>query len=302
MTRTPADADDVRSILDSLRIDPRTWTASVGGASVKSTSMGLFSSSSFASPASMVGAGLGSALAIASSSGCAVSLFSARTRPALSFAYASLSSCEYTCRPARQSLLVGSEITVTTTELDASRRYTARLTTDAVGRITRQSERCACATTTAAGSTKRDIEPSDGCADGATKTCTHQATIATTNVGDTEFELHADGELDGHTTIKVRAAGRLDFTVTELGTRLFAIGGVHRIRVGAAVRVVASAYGDDGGMLVIGSGGVRAGSSAPDRLEVGNGYLEAVGIAEGDAELTLSAAGAETVARFSVGE
>lgn len=246
-----------------------------------------------------------SVLAGALAAGCSISAFELGERTTgetgtLAFEYTELSSCLFGCG-LDKAVLLGSEVTITTTRLDPNKRYTARLATNAIGKISRQSESCSCTVTRGGESTSSSVEPTATCSNGATKECFHQLTIATSDAGEVKLEMLADGTLADRATVKVRDAKRIELAAKIQGDPIALEDGAYRVRIGTNVSIVAKAF-DDGGELVSGKGGITLRSADSKVLKPQEYFLGAMAMATGEADLTVSASGVETVATFRIFE
>lgn len=217
----------------------------------------------------------------------------------LSFEYTSL-DCLFGCGVEKPAL-AGSEVTITTRGLDPSKRYAASMTGASIGKITRQSESCSCTSSSGSTSSSRGVDATASCGAGETKECFHQVTIATDKVGDAKLEMRVGNELVDSTTIKARAATRIDVTARIDGNDLPPKDGTYEAKVGTSVYLSAKAY-DDNGPLVTGDDGIALASADKKVLSVQSYLLGVRAVSAGETDLTLTATGTQSVMRFRIVE
>lgn len=217
----------------------------------------------------------------------------------LSFEYTSL-DCLFGCGLDKPTL-VGSEVTITTRGLDPSKRYTAKLATNAIGKIVRQDQSCSCTSSSGNTTTTRGVDPGATCAAGEEKSCFHQVTVSTENVGDAKLEIRVGDTLVDSTTMKARAATSIDVSARADGNDLVQKDGVYEAKVGTSIYLTATPYGESG-QLITGGESIKLQSADP-KIVKAQGYLLGLrAMATGETDVRITATGAANVLKFRIVE
>ncbi len=145
------------------------------------------------------------------------------------------------------------------------------------------------------------MDPGSTCSAGEEKSCFHQVTVEAVNVGDAKLEIRTGETLVDSTTMKSRAATRIDVSARAEGNDLAPKDGVYEAKIGTSIYLSATAYGE-GGQLITGGKSMRLQSSDPKVLKAESYLLGVRAMATGETEVKLTATGAESVLRFRIVE
>jgi hypothetical protein len=208
-----------------------------------------------------------------------------------------------------QATLQGSLVTVGAQSRDPNTRFTARLADGKVGSIASQREECSCDSSSSSSSSSSSVAPGGTCPSGATKSCTIDVDVQTTNAGDTKIEMvDPQGNVNDTITLHVRPAARIDLAVLVDANPITAgRDGAYSVHRGTNFGVQSTVYDASGSKLVYTQHGVSHYYAdltvlSPDTHEVfGATDIEAVVTGRaGDTEIVCNAPGAQTTARFHV--
>lgn len=219
------------------------------------------------------------------------------------FEYSS-SSCLFGCSMERPAL-AGSIVTVVARTEEGDRRLTARIAGSSSARIAEQRESCHCDD----GDTSRNVEPAERCLERETKRCSLSVDVDARAPGDASLELtDASGALVDRTTLRIRAAARVDLEVRADRTALAPeADGVFEVVRGAKVEIESTVRDADGAEMIFSRSGLRhvyadrAVLSPDEKVLLGATDVEYVVTGRaGETSITTQAYGAEAVARFRV--
>lgn len=201
--------------------------------------------------------------------------------------------------------LQGSRITIMASGGDTSLRPTAKLAHGNVGSIASQSETCSCAQD---NNTRSLDQPSDSCRSGETKSCSLSIDIETTTAGDDTLEIHEpSGALRDSISFHVRAASRIDTTLSDSGNPLLAVNGVYNTHMGAALQLHSDVYDSANQPLVFSEHGLSFAYAdktllAPNTNVIlaatDDEYMSPLG--PGDTQVVDSAAGASVTLKLHI--
>lgn len=221
----------------------------------------------------------------------------------LRFEYSS-NDCLFGCGLDKLAL-EGSKVTVVATGGEPGTRMSARLASGAFAKISDQRENCTCKSDKAT----RLVDAVESCKVGETReSCSLAVDIETTGSGDAKLEI-VDGaaKLTDRVTVKVRPAARINITARANGKDLTATDGAFDVKLGDALEIETDVLGADGGQMIFTEHGVHHayGDEAVLRANkkelIGRTDVQSIVTGRaGETTVTISAPGAQTVARFRV--
>jgi hypothetical protein len=219
------------------------------------------------------------------------------------------SDCFFGCSLDRPAL-EGSKVTIIARGGDVEKRPTARLATGATGVIAAQSESCSCDRSTNDSSESRSIDPSAKCSAGETKSCQLAVDIETSKEGDDTLEIHeANGDLRDKVVFHVRLASKIELSVKVDDQDASPKDGVYEVKRGSRIALASKVLASDGQQMIFTEHGV--GHEYADRTVIQPDEKVIFGATDvedmvtgraGETSITVTAPGAEAIARFRVVE